>query len=933
MEKRVTQSGGELEQCEKEAIQFPGAIQPQGVLVCLDSESGTILAVSENHALIPALRRDVIDRPIGEIWPELAALCLKGAETFIADDSYVVHQYSYDRTRIVEIEIYQREDHSNPNHLIELERVLVQLHDAHSRETMALVAADAIRRFTGMERVLVYRFDNDGHGEVVAESKVDDWAESFIGFHFPAADIPSQARTLYLTSLSRFIPQRDYDPVPIIPQLDPRSGRPFDLSRSRLRSVSPVHRLYQKNLGVDGAMSLSIINGGRLWGLVVGHHRHGHRVPFPARQQATAIAASLSFRLPILENTAERRARINHASLHATLLERIAGADDFVSPLVSGPITLADLFFASGGAVVIARGETDDEELQEIHTVGLTPDRDSIQAVARACRRRLVDGVFHSDRVASFLPSLSIDAEYASGVLAVAIGEDLRHLLLWFRPEFARTIIWGGATPAQVDQEKAAGNYLPRQSFQRWVEEVRMRSDPWPQWMIDIARSLGTAANDTIFRQMRGIRRMNTMLKEKDEGKSRFLAHMSHELRAPLNAMIGFSDMLKSGELGALNSKQDEAVGCILEASPHLLAVINDILDLSKVEAGKMELQVAAVDLARLAGRIVGLQLGVALAHGVAIESRHQPGLPPLMIDERAARQMLFNLLSNALKFTPKGGTVTVSTQVRMDGGVTLAVADTGIGIPKSQQKEVLEPFHQAHGAKGSDHTGTGLGLPIVKALIELHGGALRLESEEGRGTVISLEFPPAATLPGPRGATARLVLRAATVQAHAALEVAPIFRRLFADDFAGEELADLLDRMTSIYRPLENRLAESEAARTLAYRHRLPLLLDGLAALGAKPIRRDRAIPALNGDAECWGALYVIEGSTLGGQVIHRQLTPRHPPEALAFFLPHGQQAGEKWPRFETELEKALVTPNALENAKATAIETFGLFHQALTT
>ena len=865
------QSGGEFGQCENEKIQFPGSIQPHGVLICIDPENGTVLSASNNHREIPALSGDIIGRPIGELWPELAERRSEEAETFVLDNTYVVYHYSNGPTRIVEFERYQREDHFTSGHLIELEQVLVHLHEADSREAMTLAATDAIRRFTGMERVLVYRFDNDGHGEVVAESKVDDWTESFIGFHFPSADIPAQARALYLISRSRFIPQRDYDPVPITPQLDPRNGQPFDLSRSRLRSVSPMHRLYQKNLGVDGAMSLSIISGGRLWGLVVGHHRQQHRVPFPARQQATTIAASLSTRLPILENAAERQARVRHASLHATLLERIAGADDFVLPLVSGPITLADLFFASGAAVVIAKGETDDDEIQEIHTVGLTPDRESILTVARACRERLVDRVFHSDHVASFLPSLSIHAEYASGILAVAIGEDLRHLLLWFRPEFARTIIWGGASPAQVDKEKAAGNYLPRLSFQHWAEEARMRSAPWPQWLIDIARSLGTAANDTILRQMRSIRRMNVMLREKDEAKSRFLAHMSHELRAPLNAIIGFSEMLKDGKLEALTSKQSEAVGCILEGGHHLLAVINDILDLSKVEAGKMKLQLSAVDLAVLAGRVIGLQVSVALAHGVAIENHHPPDLPPLMIDERATRQMLFNLLSNALKFTPKGGTVAISTHVRTDGGVTLSVADTGIGIPRSQQKEVLEPFCQAPAAQGSDHTGTGLGLPIVKALIELHGGVLRLESEEWRGTVVTLEFPPSATLSAPRSASVRLALRAAALQAHAALEVAPILRRLFTDDFAREELADLLDRTASIYRPLENRLAQSEAARTLPYRRRLPLLLAGLAALDAKPTRGDRAIPAHYSEAECWGALYVIEGSTLGGQVIYR--------------------------------------------------------------
>ena len=188
---------------------------------------------------------------------------------------------------------------------------------------------------------------------MLAEDKVEDWDESFVGFHFPAADIPAQARALYLISPYRFVPHRDYLPVPLVPALDPRDGRPFDMSRCRLRGVSPVHRHYQENLGVDGAMSLSILNEGRLWGLVVGHHRRPHRVPIPAREQVMALTISLSMRLSVTETAEERREHERHTALHAKLLEQIAGSDDFVAALMEGGITLTDLFSASSAAVLM----------------------------------------------------------------------------------------------------------------------------------------------------------------------------------------------------------------------------------------------------------------------------------------------------------------------------------------------------------------------------------------------------------------------------------------------------------------------------------------------------------------------------------------------------------------------------------------------------
>ncbi|MEI6559380.1 MAG: biliverdin-producing heme oxygenase [Rhodospirillaceae bacterium] len=179
--------------------------------------------------------------------------------------------------------------------------------------------------------------------------------------------------------------------------------------------------------------------------------------------------------------------------------------------------------------------------------------------------------------------------------------------------------------------------------------------------------------------------------------------------------------------------------------------------------------------------------------------------------------------------------------------------------------------------------------------------------------------------------AVAWLALRAATQPAHAVLEAVPLNRRLFADDFSAAELADLLSRMASIYRPLEARLAACEPALTLDYRRRLPLLLDGLSALGVAPPPAEAPIPLLEGEASCWGALYVVEGSTMGGQMIHRQLAARHPAAALGFFLPHGDQAGENWRRFRTRLEVALGRPEALDQAIAAAIATFQLFDRAL--
>jgi light-regulated signal transduction histidine kinase (bacteriophytochrome) len=730
------------DQCELEAIHAPGCIQPHGALLCVDADSGAIIAASANHAEIAGLEGLLVGRLLSEVWPDLAEP--GGDSVFMVNDGLMVYRHSIGRTVFIEIEPCLDADRLKPVQFINVKTVLNHLHDAETLEAVTQTAAAAIRQITGMERVLIYRFDQDGNGEVLAEAKADDWDESFVGFHFPAADIPAQARALYLISPYRFVPHRDYDPVPLVPALDPRDGRPFDLSRCRLRGMSPIHRLYQKNLGVDGAMSLSILSEGHLWGLVVGHHRRPHRVPIPAREQVMALTISLSMRLWVTETAEERREHARHTVLHAKLLEQIAGSDDFTAALLKGSVTLTDLFSASAAAVVI-EGDREDNDRWQVCLAGDAPDREAVIDISKACRARMVEGVFLTDHTPSVLPAFQGEAERAAGLLAVAIGEDARHTIIWFRPETVRTTVWGGATPARVAEAKAAGNYLPRRSFSRWVEERRWHSRPWLPWEIEIARSIRTAVNDTILRQLRIVRGLNALLKERDVAKSRFLAHMSHELRAPLNTVIGFSDMLDQEEWGSLTVDQRDAVACIRESSAHLLTMINDILDMAKVEAGRMVPQLAPTDLSAVAVRMVKLQVGVAHAQGVDISSRLEPALPPVVADERLVRQMLFNLLSNALKFTPRGGRITVSTWRRDDGGVSLEVADTGIGIPKAKQAGVLEPFRQAHEHLKEAKGGTGLGLPIVKSLIELHGGRFELDSEEGQGVTVRLAFPAQA--------------------------------------------------------------------------------------------------------------------------------------------------------------------------------------------
>jgi signal transduction histidine kinase len=321
-------------------------------------------------------------------------------------------------------------------------------------------------------------------------------------------------------------------------------------------------------------------------------------------------------------------------------------------------------------------------------------------------------------------------------------------------------------SPVQIEDLRHAPQYTSRQQVRQTLIELGYRSvlavpllveerilgalvvfrrdaGGFAPATVDLLRTFGTQSGLAIqnARLFREIETKSRELEVANQHKDEFLASMSHELRTPLNAIIGFSEVMLERLFGEVNAKQEEYLHDILSSGRHLLSLINDILDLAKIEAGRMELEPAEFDLPQAIDNALVLVRERALRRGITLEQSIDPRLGEIKGDERKIKQVLLNLLSNAVKFTPEGGRIDVRA-VRADGAAEISVADTGVGIAPEDHATVFEEFRQVGSDYARKHEGTGLGLALARKFVELHGGTIRVESQVGQGSTFTFTIP-----------------------------------------------------------------------------------------------------------------------------------------------------------------------------------------------
>lgn len=731
--------------CASEPIHIPGSIQPGGVLLAADPVDFVVKVCSANTTALfcggaGAADPDVLGRPLGDLLGQEAVTGVRraGAVTGLPGNSpyRVALQVQGKRIEasfhlhagmlIAELEEIGRYGHPPPPSHAELEQAILRVRSAAGMATLARTMSEEVRHFTGFERVLVYRFDSDWNGEAVGEARDTD-IPSLMGLRFPASDIPSQARSLYTRNRSRFVTDRDYVPVPLIAQ----AGYPpvdVDLTYAQFRSLSPIHLEYQKNLGVNGSMSVSILVGGKLWGLLIGHHRQRHYIPPDTGSAIRSLTDVFALRINELENQEIWRRQQIHLELQSKLLCQMAGQSDWIEAITgqtsgtSQPASILDLFGATGAAIV--SGGT-------IRTVGVTPPSGDILSLAQWLQSRNALGrTSASSRLSVEFAPAAAYKEQASGVLAARVQGSDHVWLLWFRPEEAGTVSWSGnpAAPAEVGPQ---GEVVPRRSFERWVEKRIGHAVPWEAWHCDIASTLSGAIQDVILRHGREVR----VLKEKQ-----------HQLA---DALETAQSLLREKDL--LVREIDHRVKNSLQIVASVLQMRERTVTDPEARQALAECRARVMSVARVHQSLYGssnakmIDLGETL-HVICNDLTAMT--LPSALDVTVERDILVpsdaglslalvttELITNAFKHgCPPGADcrITVSLDRPDPDTIRLSISDKGPGLPLD--------WHQ----RGS----SGLGMRLVDALLKRINAHLEVASRQGaRFTVLLTQSPSVAAV------------------------------------------------------------------------------------------------------------------------------------------------------------------------------------------
>jgi light-regulated signal transduction histidine kinase (bacteriophytochrome) len=738
-----------LTNCEQEPIHIPGSIQPHGFLIAIDRDFIIRYSSGNINNYSSLLVKDILQKPIET---------LIGANQLAEFRHYISHLQSKVTTpHIINIENsqFQCVIHKSGDFLIcELEPVsefvprVSTVYDqainfakymgqAMTLQQLCDSVATEIRALTGYDRVMVYRFDKEYNGEIFAESKVDE-QEPFLGLHYPHTDIPAQARQLYIKNLLRLIVDINYVPVPIYTK-ENATNESLDLSHSTLRSVSPIHVEYLKNIGVSATLTISLIHEGKLWGLIACHHYSYKYIDHYTRIAAQLQGHFLTSQIQVREMAEEYTVAANiNKSLETLLNQTFAPERASLQELVQ-QTQILEICNAGGVAVILNN---------VVYKAGKTPGDASILKIAAWAKKKASKGFYSTSRLPEHLPEASDWCETASGILYYQLGVVHDETIIWFRPESLEEINWSGDPDKAI--MKDANGLSPRKSFALYKQIVKCRSYDW-------TKTEQTAASNFSYSLQKFItlillteeetrqRELTKQLKESNLELENISWISTHDLKEPLRKIQLFSSRLLDLEKD-MSADVSSTLLKMNASANKMQKLISDITNYSRIRHAeksfeKIDLQELVETLVKEFHEEIEEKRAVVNIRGLSSVK----GIPVIV------HQLFSNLIGNALKFSNEAVPAVINIVQSEEPCPSpepddnrlfsrIAIIDNGIGFENEFSDKIFKIFARLHPV--DKYQGTGIGLALCKKIMQLHNGYIFAEGEKNKGATFNLYFP-----------------------------------------------------------------------------------------------------------------------------------------------------------------------------------------------
>ncbi len=734
----------DITNCDREPIHIPGKVQAHGFLLAIDAQARINYASDNVAGYLGVTAALLLNQPVSvlnsyivltdhaDLINQLLSVG-KHAKSFDAINPYPVNIKSIDYNLII--------SQSGSDYLLEFEPLQSDLEadlqrtigrsvsgilSGRNLQSLLNNAAQQVKNIIGYDRVMIYKFLDDGHGEVIAEVK-DSNLEPFLGLHYPASDIPRQARELYKQNLTRIVTDVNTEPSPILALSDTGGeAQPLDLTCSTLRAVSPIHIQYLKNMGVSSSFSISLLYQKELWGLIACHNYTPRFIDYKAREATKLIGQIISSALEYKQDEEDAETAAQYAAVFNIISGNLRRGGNIRDALIKNTETLLSATSAAGAALLFEGAVT---------TLGQTPDTEQITALAAWLKAELTGKVYRTHNLPGIYPAAKQYSAVASGVLACSLSREMGEMILWFKPEQITTINWAGNPdkPAEPDAGSTVG-LSPRHSFGIWSETVRYTSRHWNKAEINSAVKLQEEVVYAINRQANEIRTLNEKLKQAYDELDTFTFTISHDLRTPLSTIINYSELL----LVSNNTLDDDArrlLDKVIGGAGKMNFLIKEVLNYSQI--GRTEVQYRPIDMRSL---LYDLKQDLLVALKPQNLLLTIENTPPLQGDPTMISQVFTNLLHNAIKYSSKSNPALVTVNGYETSAETVyTVKDNGIGIHQDYFARIFDLFKRMENAQ--EYEGTGVGLAIVKRIIEKHNGRIAVESELGAGTTFIVSF------------------------------------------------------------------------------------------------------------------------------------------------------------------------------------------------